>query len=72
MQQVGAIHVVPAGDGWAVEVDGQDGRDVFHSQDRAIKVGRALAWEHHRELLIHWDAPCVTAGTPATPSVTAS
>ena len=54
MQRSEGVHVLPAGDGWAVEVDGLDQRDVFHTQDRAIKVARVLAWEHRRELLIHW------------------
>ena len=46
------VHVVPSGDGWALEVDGQE-RDTFDTQDEAIQEGRQLAEEENGELVIH-------------------
>ena len=46
------VHVVPAGDEWAVEVDGQT-RDSFATQNEAITRGGQLAGEEGGELVIH-------------------
>ena len=46
------VHVVPSGDGWALEVDGQE-RDTFNTQDEAAQQGRQLAEEENGELVIH-------------------
>ncbi|NSX15638.1 DUF2188 domain-containing protein [Cupriavidus taiwanensis] len=47
------IHVVPAAEGWAVEVDGTPERSVYPSQMAAI----AAAWKRARhdqvELVLH-------------------
>ncbi|GJG97734.1 DUF2188 domain-containing protein [Cupriavidus pauculus] len=47
------IHVVPAGDGWAVEVAGGGGRKVFGTQEEAIEAGTERARRDKVELLIH-------------------
>ena len=46
------VHVVPSGDGWALEVDGRE-RDTFGTQDEAIQWGRQLAERENGELVIH-------------------
>jgi hypothetical protein len=46
------VHVVPSGDGWAIEVDG-DERDSFDNQDEAIEAGRELASSEGGELVVH-------------------
>jgi Uncharacterized protein conserved in bacteria (DUF2188) len=46
------VHVVPSGDGWALEVDGREG-DPFGTQDEAIQWGRRLAEQENGELVIH-------------------
>jgi hypothetical protein len=46
------VHVVPSGDNWALEVDGQQ-RESFDTQDGAIQQGRQLAEEENGELVIH-------------------
>ena len=46
------VHVVPQGDGWALEVAG-DERESFDTQDEAIRRGRRLAALEHGELVIH-------------------
>lgn len=47
------IHVVPAGDGWAVEAAGGGKRTVYDNQDEAIKAGTEQAQRDKVELLIH-------------------
>jgi len=46
------VHVVPSGDGWALEVDGEE-REAFDTQDEAAQKGRQLAEEENGELVIH-------------------
>jgi hypothetical protein len=46
------VHVVPSGDAWAIQVDG-DKRDVFGTQEEAIERGRQLADEEKGELVVH-------------------
>jgi hypothetical protein len=46
------VHVVPSGDEWAIEVDGQK-RDSFSTQDKAISRGREVADQEQGELVIH-------------------
>jgi Uncharacterized protein conserved in bacteria (DUF2188) len=46
------VHVVPNGDGWPLEVDGQE-RDTFDTQDEALQEGRQLAEDQNGELVIH-------------------
>ncbi|WP_354684461.1 DUF2188 domain-containing protein [Cupriavidus necator] len=47
------IHVVPAGDGWAVEVEGGHGKETFDTQAEAIAAGTERARQAKVELLIH-------------------
>ena len=46
------VHVVPQGDGWALEVAG-DKRESFDTQDEAIRHGRELAELEQGELVTH-------------------
>jgi Uncharacterized protein conserved in bacteria (DUF2188) len=45
------VHVVPSGDGWALEVNGQE-RDTFDTQGEALQEGRQLAEDQNGELVI--------------------
>ncbi|WP_244787583.1 DUF2188 domain-containing protein [Cupriavidus pauculus] len=47
------IHVVPAGEGWAVEAAGSGHRTLYATQDEAIEAGTARAQRDNVELLIH-------------------
>ena len=47
------IHVVPAGDGWAVEAAGGGRRTMYATQEEAIQAGTERAQYHQVELLIH-------------------
>lgn len=47
------IHVVPAGEGWAVEAAGGGKRTMFATQEEAIRVGTERAKADKVELLIH-------------------
>ncbi|WP_349609180.1 DUF2188 domain-containing protein [Cupriavidus sp. DF5525] len=47
------IHVVPAGDGWAVEVEGGHGKETFETQEAAVAAGTERAKQMKVELLIH-------------------
>lgn len=47
------IHVVPAGDGWAIEHEGGGQRQEFERQEDAITAGTAKAQQEKVELLIH-------------------
>lgn len=46
------VHVVPSGDGWAIEVDG-DERERFDTQEDAIERGRSVADDEGGELVVH-------------------
>ena len=46
------VHVVPSGDDWAIEVDG-DERESFDTQAEAIDRGRELAESQGSELVVH-------------------
>jgi hypothetical protein len=46
------VHVVPSGDGWAIEVDG-DERERFDTQDDAIERARSVADDEGGELVVH-------------------
>jgi Uncharacterized protein conserved in bacteria (DUF2188) len=46
------VHVVPSGDKWALEVDGQE-RKTYPTQNDAITRGRGLADNEGGELVIH-------------------
>lgn len=47
------VHVVPAGEGWAVEVPDGGKRTMFTTQEEAIEAGTARAQRDKVELLIH-------------------
>lgn len=47
------VHVVPAGNEWAVVIPGEDERNVFATQEAAIEAGKKRAQAHKVELLIH-------------------
>lgn len=47
------IHVVPAGDEWAVEAAGGGKRETFPTQEEAIHAGTERAKAAKVELLIH-------------------
>ncbi|AGW94586.1 hypothetical protein N234_31560 [Ralstonia pickettii DTP0602] len=47
------IHVIPAGDRWAVEAEGGHGRETFDTQAEAITAGTERAKQKKVELLIH-------------------
>jgi hypothetical protein len=47
------VHVVPNGDRWACEMNGNT-RSTHETQDEAIKHGRHLAEELGGELVIHY------------------
>jgi Uncharacterized protein conserved in bacteria (DUF2188) len=46
------VHVVPNGNLWACEIDGNI-RSTHETQEGAIKEGRGLAEEQNAELVIH-------------------
>ncbi|WP_423199102.1 MULTISPECIES: DUF2188 domain-containing protein [unclassified Cupriavidus] len=48
-----AIHVVPAGNEWAVEEAGGGDRTMFFTQEEAIAAGTERARRARVELLIH-------------------
>jgi Uncharacterized protein conserved in bacteria (DUF2188) len=50
----GDVHLLPAGDGWAIAVEGHNGWSVYPTQDKAVRVGRKLAEDNCSELVIHW------------------
>ncbi|MCA3194228.1 DUF2188 domain-containing protein [Cupriavidus sp.] len=47
------IHVVPAGEGWAVEAAGSGRRTFYVTQEEAIRAGWDRAKKDKVELLIH-------------------
>jgi hypothetical protein len=46
------VHVTPSGDGWAIQVDG-DERGTFDTQQAAIDRGREVAEAEDGELVVH-------------------
>jgi hypothetical protein len=46
------VHVVPSGDDWALEVNGNQ-RHRYRTQNEAITRGRQMAEDEHGELVIH-------------------
>ena len=50
---VSNIHVVPAGEGWAVEAAGGGRRTMYATQEEAIQAGTERAQNDKVELLIH-------------------
>ena len=46
------VHVVPAGDQWACEINGNT-RSTHDTQEEAIKQGQGLADEQNAELVVH-------------------
>ena len=46
------VHVVPAGDQWACEINGNN-RSTHDPQEEAIKQGQGLADEQNAELVVH-------------------
>jgi hypothetical protein len=46
------VHVTPSGDGWAIQVDG-DERETFDTQQEAIDRGREIAEAEDGELVVH-------------------
>ena len=53
MPQTGDVHVVPKGDKWVVEVEGEGGHVTRETQEQAILAGRSIAQRNQSELLIH-------------------
>jgi hypothetical protein len=50
----GNPHVVPHGDDWAVQREGNSKASSLHpTQTEAIEVGRRMAQQDHSELFIH-------------------
>lgn len=47
-----AVHVVPEGDRWAIEIDGTK-HDRHDTQAAAIEAGRERARQEQGELVIH-------------------
>ena len=46
------VHVVPDGDGWAIEIDGTK-HESYDTQAAAIETGRERARQEQAELVIH-------------------
>ena len=46
------VHVTPIGDGWAIQVNG-DERETFDTQQEAIDRGREVADAEEGELVVH-------------------
>jgi hypothetical protein len=53
MPQTGDVHVVPKGDRWAVEVEGNGASSTHETQEDAISTGQRIAQQNRSELLIH-------------------
>ena len=47
------VHVVPAGDRWAVVADGGHGRETFRTQEEAVASGTEKAKQREVELYVH-------------------
>lgn len=47
------VHITPAGDSWAVQVEGGGVRTLFATQNEAIRAGTERAQREHVELLVH-------------------
>ena len=46
------VHVVPSGNQWACEIDGNK-RSTHGTQQEAIEKGRGLAEQQNSELVVH-------------------
>ena len=53
MPTAGDVHVVPKGNQWAVEVEGNGAGSTHDTQEDAINAGRTIAQQNRAELLIH-------------------
>jgi hypothetical protein len=54
MPQKGDVHVVPAANGWRVEVEGSSrARSTHATQAEATRAGREIARANQSELLVH-------------------
>jgi hypothetical protein len=53
MPHTGDVHVVPKGDRWAVEIEGDGAGSTHETQEDAISAGRQIAQQNRSELLIH-------------------
>jgi Uncharacterized protein conserved in bacteria (DUF2188) len=54
MPNKGDVHVVPKGDKWAVEVEGNERASSNHdTQEPAISAARQMAMRNKSELLVH-------------------
>jgi hypothetical protein len=49
---MGDVHVVPSGEGWALQVDGE-ARESFVSQNEAITRAGQRAWVEGGGLVVH-------------------
>jgi hypothetical protein len=47
------VHVVPSGDGWLVEIDGEAASHRYLNRREAVEVGRRLARESRVEYVLH-------------------
>ncbi|CAG2154861.1 hypothetical protein LMG31506_05213 [Cupriavidus yeoncheonensis] len=47
------VHVVPAGDRWAVVADGGHGRETFRTQEEAVASGTEKARQREVDLFVH-------------------
>jgi hypothetical protein len=53
MPHTGDVHVVPKGDRWAVEVEGNGASSTHDTQEDAISAGEQIAQQNRTELLVH-------------------
>ena len=47
------VHVVPSGDGWVVEIDGEAASHRHPNRREAVEVGRRLAQANRVEYILH-------------------
>ncbi|HTT93512.1 MAG TPA: DUF2188 domain-containing protein [Solirubrobacterales bacterium] len=48
-----SVHVVPSGEGWIVEIDGEAASHRYPSRRQATQVGQRLARENRSEFVLH-------------------
>jgi hypothetical protein len=48
-----SVHVVPSGNGWIVEIDGEVASHRYPSRRDAVEVGQRLARENRSEYVLH-------------------
>ncbi|HXF32763.1 MAG TPA: DUF2188 domain-containing protein [Solirubrobacterales bacterium] len=48
-----SVHVVPSGDGWIVEIDGEAASHLYPSRREAARVGQQLARANRSEFVLH-------------------